>query len=143
MAKQIAIPSIKRPTASIPVDAMAAFVSGATGEGASLVSESNASSANDGGTAAVQDGDTSAVRDDGTSTVVSMTGRPHVPRASRTTKRAGRRLETRRDGSVTRKVTVYLEPDLDKQLSLHAVTNDIDRSDVVAEALSRFLRRTA
>ena len=35
------------------------------------------------------------------------------------------------------------QPELDKQLSIHAVTNDVDRSEVVAEALSQYLRRNS
>jgi len=74
-------------------------------------------------------------------TVHSIDGGKPATRRTKTVAKAGRRLETRSDGSVSRKVTVYLSPELDKQLSLHAVSNEIDRSDIVSEALARYLRK--
>jgi hypothetical protein len=52
----------------------------------------------------------------------------------------GRRLVARVDGSSARKVTLYLAPDLDRQLSLYALEHGIDRSTVVAELLAKYLK---
>lgn len=135
MAKPVPIPSLKKPSNALPVDAMAAFVSGPESAASAAVAPAEP--------IALVSAPSSSDNADTSPTVVSIdSGRPSsAPRAKASAKKSGRRVETRADGSVSRKVTVYLEPDLDKQLSIHAVTNDIDRSDVVAEALSQFLRR--
>lgn len=138
MAKPVPIPSLKKPSNALPVDAMAAFVSGPE-------SAASAAAAPAEPIALVSAPSSSETADTSSQTVVSIdSGRPtSAPRAKASPKKSGRRVETRADGSVARKVTVYLEPELDKQLSIHAVNNDVDRSDVVAEALSLFLRRNS
>lgn len=134
MAKPVPIPSLKKPSNALPVDAMAAFVSGPDSAGAvaspELVALTSVPSSDE-------------VSDTSTTVVSIESGRVAPPRAKTVSKKSGRRVETRADGSVSRKVTVYLEPELDKQLSIHAVTNDVDRSDIVAEALSRYLQKAA
>lgn len=135
MVKSVPIPSLKKPSNALPIDAMAAFVSGSESGGAAAASEPVALTS---GPSSDEDSDTTST------TVVSIeSGRAAPPRAKAVSKKSGRRVETRADGSVARKVTVYLEPELDKQLSIHAVTNDVDRSDIVAEALSRYLHKAA
>ena len=119
------IPTLKKPTAPLPVDAMAAFVSGER-EAAPLPAPAPIELASPSATVHKID-----------------EGKGSVSRRSKTPEKSGRRLETRSDGSVSRKVTVYLAPDLDKQLSIHAAINDIDRSEVVAQALTRYLEKTS
>lgn len=133
MAKPI--PSLKKPTAPLPVDAMAAFVSGER-EAAPLELTSRAEDS------AAQEPGVIATAPEPSATVHKIDG-GKGPRRPKSAAKSGRRLETRSDGSVSRKVTVYLAPELDRQLSIHAVTNDIDRSDVVAEALARYLGKAS
>ena len=142
MAKPI--PTLKKPSAPLPLAAMAAFVSGEK-EGAPILAPSAPPEL-----AVNQDQPLSVPTDEveaaaePSATVHSIDGgKGPLPRRTKTAAKSGRRLETRSDGSVTRKVTVYLSPELDKQLSLHAVTNELDRSDVVAEALARYLRKSS
>lgn len=134
------IPSLKKPTATLPLDAMASFVSGqaetappATGAAPRLVEDPVAPPVPDGG------GETPQA----TATVHSLEGaKAAAPRRSvKPQQKGGRRLETRSDGTLSRKVTFYLDPELDRQLSIHAVTKGLDRSVLVAEALARFLKK--
>ena len=138
MAKPI--PSLKKPSAPLPVSAMAAFVSGEQEATPLLVPRIEL--ATDEGATPPPELVVATTASEPSATVHSIDGGT-APRRPKAAAKNGRRLETRSDGSVTRKVTVYLAPDLDKQLSLHAVTNDVDRSDIVAEALTRYLRKTA
>lgn len=138
MAKPI--PSLKKPSAPLPVSAMAAFVSGEQ-EATPLLVPRIELATDEGPTPPQPELVVATTALEPSATVHSIDGT--APRRPKAAAKNGRRLETRSDGSVTRKVTVYLAPDLDKQLSLHAVTNDVDRSDIVAEALCRYLRKTA
>lgn len=136
------IPSLKKPTAPLPVDAMAAFVSGER-EMSPLPALAPpldlASSAEE-----IAPQKPVATTPEPSATVHKIDGgKGAAPRRPKTPAKSGRRLEVRSDGSVSRKVTVYLAPELDKQLSIHAVTNDVDRSEVVAEALARYLGKAS
>lgn len=141
MAKPI--PTLKKPTAALPVAAMAAFISGEK-EGTPVPAPSAHTelAMNHDEPLSAQSDQAEAVAEP-SATVHSIDGKVPLPRRTKAASKGGLRVETRTDGSVTRKVTVYLAPELDKQLSLYAVTNEIDRSDVVAEALARYLRKSS
>lgn len=62
-------------------------------------------------------------------------------RSSRPSKKSGRKLEVRKDGTEARKVTFYLDPEVDRALAVHAATSGMDRSMLVNEALAKFLKR--
>jgi hypothetical protein len=53
---------------------------------------------------------------------------------------SGRQLTRRANGEEVRKVTFYLPPELDTELSLHCVRNGLDRTDVVVTALKRIIK---
>lgn len=140
MAKPI--PTLKKPSAPLPVAAMAEFVSGEK-ESAPLVAAHIELASNAGVEVSHETDEGGGIA--ATSATVHKIdgGKSSVPRRTKTPAKSGRRLETRSDGSVSRKVTVYLTPELDRQLSIYAVTNDIDRSDVVTEALVRYLGKAS
>ncbi|MDX2009659.1 MAG: hypothetical protein SFW67_05695 [Myxococcaceae bacterium] len=64
--------------------------------------------------------------------------RKAAPRARAST--GGRQLTKRVTGEEVRKVTFYLPPELDQELSLHCVRNGLDRKDVVIAALRKVVR---
>lgn len=150
MAKTIPIPSLKKPTAALPIDAMASFVTGVPTLGTAPQPEAIATPPEVKIRLADHQAPPNGPDTAPDALIVSAEAAPAAavvdiesarPARRRVPARSGRRLETRRDGSVARKVTVYLEPELDRELSLHAVTNEVDRSAVVAEAVYRFLRK--
>lgn len=54
---------------------------------------------------------------------------------------SNRRIDVRKDGTHVRKVTFHLDAELDKELSILAATEGLDRSVIVEKALERLLRR--
>lgn len=68
---------------------------------------------------------------------------PAAERSARPAKKSGRKLEVRKDGTEARKVTFYLDPEVDRALAVYAATSGMDRSMLVNEALAKFLKRRA
>ncbi len=141
MAKPI--PTLKKPNASLPVDAMTAFVSGQVDAPAAAFPAPRVVSIEPENAPPSADLAEVAAADEASATIHSIDTEKASPRRtpSKPQTKSGRRVETRSDGSLMRKVTIHLEVELDKQLSLHAVTKGVDRSVIVAEALTRLLRR--
>jgi len=123
----------------MPVSAMAAFVAGdsQSQEPTSLVDDTTAVESAAASEAPDSSGQT--IPDQGT--VHSIDQKLAKPRSKAAQAKNGRRLESRKDGTTARKVTFYLDQELDTQLSIHAVTTGVDRSTIVCEALAKFLRR--
>lgn len=135
MVKSTPIPSLKKPSATLPVAAMAAFVGNAPDAPSESFAPSETEKTPQLRSVELEEHSPS------NQTAEELVPAPRIKSPSKASKKSGRHLQTRSDGSVARKVTIYLEPELDKQLSLHAVTNAVDRSEIVSEALSRFLKR--
>ena len=71
---------------------------------------------------------------------VQVSGGSDVPASgSSDVQVSGLGIVQRRDGRVRRRMTVYLPPDLAKKLKIHAVIEDREISDVVAEAVEKLL----
>jgi hypothetical protein len=144
MAKPVPIPSLKKPSGSLPVDAMTAFVAAAQSPNSRPAADPpTLTLAPEVAQVESEASKIAAPPEPAPGPVVADAPNTATARPKAAAKKSGRRLEERRDGTVSRKVTIYLAPDLDKQLSLYALTNDVDRSEVVAEVLGRFLRKNA
>lgn len=75
------------------------------------------------------------------STPVAMTAPNDDARTStRRPRNSGRQLTKRASGAELRKVTFYLPPDLDTELSVHCARNGLDRTDVVVAALKKLVK---
>lgn len=74
-------------------------------------------------------------------TNVAMDPQPDESRAPpRRPRNSGRQLTRRASGAELRKVTFYLPPDLDTELSVHCARNGLDRTDVVVAALRKVVK---
>jgi hypothetical protein len=136
MAKPVPIPSLKKPSGGLPLDAMTSFIT--SSEPAAVAPPLPDASEPAPLALAPEAPEESAASTQGDLPPAP----PRHARAKSGAGKGGRRLEPRKDGSLTRKVTIYLAPDLDRQLSLYAINNDVDRSEVIAEVLARFLKKT-
>jgi hypothetical protein len=130
MAKSVPLPSLKKPSAGLPMAAMEQFLSETSLPAApTLTLAPQHETAEEASTTPLEQ-------------VEVVAESSESPRHSRKPKvsKQGRRLVARVDGSSARKVTLYLAPDLDRKLSLYALENGIDRSSVVAELLAKYLK---
>lgn len=123
MAKPI--PSLKKPSASVPVEAIANFVE-PTSDGNITTPLSSVS----------------LVPPVEQPEEYPTTGEVRQSQSRRRSKStAGRRLEERKDGTVARKVTIYLPPEIDRQLSVYALDQGVDRSEIVVDLLARHFKK--
>lgn len=130
------IPSLKR--SPVPASVAAAFVSSSNEPPLSLVAPPAASIEP---ALAVATQPAVAISPEAAPAVPAAAFEPEKKRGP--AKKSARKLEVRKDGSELRKVTVYLEPDLDRALAIHAASEGIDRSAIVNDAISRYLRKRA
>lgn len=143
MAKSTPIPSFKRPTA-MPASAMAAFVSGDSSNAETNSSPPAAGETRVANSASLSESpETSSEVSSDQATVHSIDGKAAKARTKASQIKNGRRLEIHKDGTTSRKVTIYLDPEMDRQLSIHSVTIGVDRSHIIAEALTKFFRHTS
>lgn len=74
-------------------------------------------------------------------TSIAIAPQPDESRAPpRRPRNSGRQLTKRASGAELRKVTFYLPPDLDTELSVHCARNGLDRTDVVVAALKKLVK---
>ena len=124
------IPTLKKRSAVVPPEAMSVFVAGDdAGSTSAAVSPVSL---------------VAPISSEATEVSKAAGGRQKSAPQTKTTSpklatNNGRKLTARRDGSEVRKVTAYLDADLDMKLSLYAVKNGLGRTDVLAQALERFL----
>lgn len=83
----------------------------------------------------------SPVVEDSNSAVATIPAHTDEARqATRRPRNGGRQLTKRASGTELRKVTFYLPPDLDTELSVHCARNGLDRTDVVVTALKKLVK---
>lgn len=74
-------------------------------------------------------------------TSIAMAPQPDESRTQvRRPRSSGRQLTKRASGAELRKVTFYLPPDLDTELSVHCARNGLDRTAVVVAALKKLVK---
>ena len=74
-------------------------------------------------------------------TSIAMAPQPDESRTQvRRPRSSGRQLTKRASGAELRKVTFYLPPDLDTELSVHCARNGLDRTSVVVAALKKLVK---
>lgn len=77
-----------------------------------------------------------------TPVALAPTPTDEVQPAPRRPRNTGRQLSKRASGEHLRKVTFYLPPDLDTELSVHCARNGLDRTTVVVAALRKAVKAT-